>query len=96
MHLPRPPPNYLWQSIVVTVFLCLPFGVVGIVYASKDDRLYRAGRVEEAYSASKQAKIWAIAGLCTGIFIWILFYVCAVAHASPKELEELYHLQTCC
>ena len=30
-----PIPNYLWQSIVVTILCCWPFGIPAIVYAAK-------------------------------------------------------------
>ncbi len=76
-----PPPNYLWQSIVVTVLCCLPFGVVGIVYASKVDGLFLAGHVAEAYQASRQAKTWTIVGLCTGL-VALLIYICMIVFGT--------------
>ncbi|MBC7979716.1 MAG: CD225/dispanin family protein [Armatimonadetes bacterium] len=55
-------PNYLWQSIVVTLFCCMPFGVVGIIYASKVDGLQAWGDIAGANAASRSARTWAIAG----------------------------------
>ena len=35
--------SYLAESILITVLCCLPFGIVGIVYASKVSGLVAAG-----------------------------------------------------
>ncbi len=53
-----PIPNYLWQSIVVTILCCLPFGVVAIVYAAKVDGLTASGDLAAARAASNSAKLW--------------------------------------
>jgi len=52
------PPTYLWQSIVCTLLCCLPFGVAGIVFASKVDSLAAAGNMPAALEASNKAKFW--------------------------------------
>jgi len=75
-------PNYLWQSIVVTVLCCLPFGVVGIVYASKVDSLVAMGNYEAAYSASKTAKTWTMVGFFSWLglaLLYLLIFVGALA-----------------
>jgi hypothetical protein len=64
-YAPGSVPNYLWQSIVVTVLCCLPFGVVSIVHAAKVDSLLAQGDIVGASAASKSAKNWAIAGVAT-------------------------------
>lgn len=56
---------------------CLPFGIVGIIYASQVDSHYAAGRYEQAYTAAKNAKMWTLIGVGTGVLgsiIYILFY----------------------
>lgn len=50
------PKTYMAESILVTLFCCLPFGVVGIINASKVSSLYAAGNVELAQAASLDAK----------------------------------------
>ena len=52
------PPTYLWQSIMCTLLCCLPFGVVGIVFAAKVDSLAAAGNMPAALEASNKAKFW--------------------------------------
>jgi hypothetical protein len=69
-------PNYLWQSIVVTIFCCWPLGIPAIVYAAKVDGLRARGDIAGAMAASSSAKTWCIvaAGIWLGLVVlWILF-----------------------
>ena len=61
------PKTYMLESILVTLFCCLPFGIVGIVFASKVNSLYDAGNIEMAYEASKSAGKWTMWGFICGI-----------------------------
>jgi hypothetical protein len=68
-------PNYLWQSIVVTIFCCWPFGIPAIVYAAKVDGLKARGDIAGAMAASASAKTWCMvsAGVIVGLIIlWVL------------------------
>lgn len=76
-----PIPNYLWQSIVVTVLCCLPFGVVSIVYAAKVDGLKAAGDIVGAQAASKSAKTWAIVGF-SSFFVVFAIYIALIVFAG--------------
>lgn len=80
-----PIPNYLWQSIVVTLLCCLPFGIVALVFASKVDTLRSSGNIAEATEASRKAKMWCWwsfgVGL-GGILLYILLMVVATAASS--------------
>lgn len=51
-------PNYLWQSIVVTIFCCWPLGIPAIVYAAKVDGMKARGDIQGAMAASANAKKW--------------------------------------
>ena len=51
-------PSYLWQSIVVTVFCCWPFGIPAIIFAAKVDGLKSRGDLAGAQAASASAKTW--------------------------------------
>ena len=50
---PSPPPsnipNYLVQAILVTIFCCLPFGIVAIVFAAQVNSALAAGNYEAAF-----------------------------------------------
>lgn len=61
--------SYLWQSIVLTLLCCMPFGIVAIVYASKVDSLVAQGDLNRAFAASKSAKTWCWVALGTGLLI---------------------------
>jgi len=50
------PKNYLTESILVTVFCCLPLGIVAIINASKVEKEYHSGNYEAAQKASDEAK----------------------------------------
>lgn len=66
-QMPQYVPNYLWQSIVVTMFCCMPFGIVAIVYASEVDSHNARGDHAGAQAASNSAKIWI--GVSVGAFL---------------------------
>jgi len=69
------PKNWLIESILVTIFCCLPFGIAGIVYATKVESLYYSGDYAAAEKASKEAKKWTIVGLIAFPIILILYFI---------------------
>lgn len=68
------PKNYLVESILVTIFCCMPFGIAGIVFASQVNSKFSAGDYEGAIRASKDAKKWMNWGLISGIVIAVLYF----------------------
>ncbi|MFM2196794.1 MAG: hypothetical protein RLZZ505_226 [Verrucomicrobiota bacterium] len=74
-YAPGTVPNYLWQSILVTVLCCLPFGVVSIVHAAKVDSLLAQGNLVGATAASQSAKKWAIVGVASWGAIIALYFL---------------------
>ena len=76
------PETYLVSAILATLFCCLPFGVVSIVYAAQVDSKWNAGDQTGAHESSKKAKLWYHVSLLTGLAIvgiWFLFAVLAAA-----------------
>ena len=74
---PGPPqhvPNYLAQAILVTIFCCLPFGIVSIVYATKVNEKVAAGDFAGARQASANAKTWAWVSFGVGLGFVLLFF----------------------
>ncbi len=68
---PAPPahiPNYLVQAILVTIFCCLPFGIVSIVYAAQVNGKLYAGDVAGAMQASSNARTWMWVAFGVGLF----------------------------
>ena len=72
-------PTHLLRSILVTIFCCLPLGIVGIVYASKVSSLMTSGRIDEAKAASESAGKWSLWGLILGLVSGILWFLIQVA-----------------
>lgn len=69
------------ESVLVTIFCCLPFGIVGIVNASKVSSLFAQGKYDEALFASENAGKWTKIGFFVGlavIVIYILIYSVAL------------------
>ena len=72
---PPMPDTYMVLAVLVTVFCCLPFGIVSIVKASQVSSLYSQGRYQEAVAASEAAKKWAIWSAVAGVVISIIVIV---------------------
>lgn len=66
------PKTWLVESILVTIFCCLPFGVVGIVKASNVESLWRRGDIYGAETASQSAGFWTKLGFWIGLAINII------------------------
>ena len=72
---PPMPDTYMVWAVLVTVFCCLPFGIVSIVKASQVSSLYSQGRYQEAVAASEAAKKWTIWSAIAGVVISIIVIV---------------------
>lgn len=79
-------PNYLWQSIAVTVLCCMPFGVVSIIYAAKVDGLVARGDIAGATAASKSAKTWVMAAVISWFVIAAIYAVLIIAAGASGNL----------
>ena len=74
-----PPKTWMVESILVLIFCCLPFGIVGVVYASKVDGLYHSGRYAEAEEASRNAGKWTKLGFFIGLAVIALYIILIAA-----------------
>ena len=73
------PPNYLVWAILTTVFCCLPFGVVSIVFAAQVDGKYNSGDFAGAAESSRTAKKWAIVAAVSSLVVLALYFVFVIA-----------------
>jgi hypothetical protein len=64
---PTQPKNWLVESILVTLFCCLPFGIVGIINAAQVSSKYASGDYDGAEKASKEAGKWTKIGFWIGV-----------------------------
>ncbi len=71
----RRPASYLVLSILTALCCCTPFGIVGIVYASKVDSAWNSGHYDDAMEFSRKAKTWSL----LGIGLVLLFYIVYIA-----------------
>jgi hypothetical protein len=71
---PRPK-NWLVESILVTVFCCIPLGIVGIVNAASVNSRYDAGDYQGAVKASETAGRWTKIGFGIGLVVIILYVI---------------------
>lgn len=65
-------PNYLAHAILCTIFCCLPFGIVAIVYAAQVDGKAATGDIRGARFASNKAQSWCEIAFYIGIAVQIL------------------------
>jgi hypothetical protein len=75
-QMPNPrPKNWLVESILVTIFCCLPFGIVGIVNAAAVNGKYDSGDYAGALYSSQQAGKWTKIGFWIGIVVIVLYAI---------------------
>lgn len=89
---PPPPPvpkepmpkTWLVESILATLFCCLPFGIVGIVYSVKVDSAYRAGDYDAARKASREAGTWTKVSFFIGLGGVIIYFILIAAGVATS------------
>jgi len=68
--------NWLVEAILVTILCCLPFGVIGIIFAAQVNTKQQAGDNEGAEKARREAARWTKIGFWVGlgcILLYVLF-----------------------
>ena len=66
--------NYLVQSILVTLFCCLPLGIASIVFAAQVNGKIAAGDIAGAMDASKKAKLFCWLAFGIGLVVIIGYF----------------------
>lgn len=75
-------PNYLVQSILVTLFCCLPLGIPAIVYAAQVNGKIQTGDIPGAMEASNKAKMWCWISFGLGLLTILGYAVFGLAAMS--------------
>lgn len=70
---PVKPNNNLIMAIFTTICCCLPFGIVGIIKATKVDSYYNTGQYQAAQAAANDAKKWSLIGIVVGLVVQIIY-----------------------
>jgi len=71
-------PNYLVQAILVTVFCCLPCGIVAIIYAAQVNGKLQAGDYAGAVASSNNAKTWSWVSFGVGLAGGLIYAIIAL------------------
>ncbi|MCZ7593199.1 MAG: CD225/dispanin family protein [Kiritimatiellae bacterium] len=78
---PQQIPNYLAQSILVTLLCCLPLGIPAIVFSAQVNGKVQAGDIQGAMEASRKAKMWGWWSFGVGILVGIIYFFVGMAGA---------------
>ena len=81
-------PNYLVQAILVTLFCCLPFGIVAIIFAAQVNGKLQAGDVSGAIESSRKAKMWSWISFGIGIGIALIYVAIALFGFFASQMQN--------
>lgn len=84
--IPPRPKTWLIESILATLFCCLPVGIVGIINAARVNSLYDQTLYEKSKHASARAKRWTLVALGIGI-IYLIFILIMLAVGSSSTIS---------
>ncbi len=84
--IPPRPKTWLIESILATLFCCLPGGIVGIINAARVNSLYDQTLYEKSKHASARAKRWTLVALGIGI-IYLIFILIMLAVGSSSTIS---------
>lgn len=73
--------NHLAKAILVTIFCCIPFGIVSIVNAASVNGKLQAGDIAGARLASDKADTWANWAIGSGLLIGLIWFFAIVANS---------------
>lgn len=62
-------PNHLVWAILATLFCCLPFGIIAIVYSSQVANHLSSGNYNAALASSTKARNWSLAATICGVVV---------------------------
>lgn len=73
-------PNYMTQAVLVTLFCCLPLGIVGIFRSSEVNKRLAANDIPGALAASQSTRTILWWGFGSGLVIIILYAIAQMAN----------------
>ncbi|XP_011668734.2 transmembrane protein 233-like [Strongylocentrotus purpuratus] len=72
------PTDHLFFALFVTIFCCLPIGIVALIKSIQVKDKYKEGDYEGSLEASKSTKNWSIAGVIIGIIMLVICIIMLV------------------
>ncbi len=82
-------PNHLVWAILSTLFCCLPFGVVAIIYSSQVSGHLSSGDYNAALESSTKARNWSLAATICGVVVILISILAGVIPFIMAILGEL-------
>jgi hypothetical protein len=73
------------MAIIVTVLCCLPFGIVGIVYAAQVNSRVQSGDIAGAEESARKARLWSLWGVGLGLAVYGLYFLAALGGAIGSQ-----------
>ena len=83
-----PIPNYLIQSILVTICCCQPLGIVAIVFAAMVNSRLASGDRAGALDASSKARLFCWIALGLTVLFWVGMWLIGGAAAFFEGVRE--------
>lgn len=71
-------PNYLVQSILVTLFCCMPLGIPAIVFSAQVNGKLQSGDIAGARESSRKAKMFCWWSVGIGLFGSVLYILVVI------------------
>lgn len=84
--------THLVGSILVTLFCCMPLGVIAIINASRVSGLIAANRLNEAYETSQKAATWMWWGFGLGIVAQLIGIAIHIIIGIAEAMAETGNL----
>lgn len=82
---------YLVCSILVTLLCCLPFGIAGIIFATKINSALMNGDYAAAQAAAKKSKLFSTIGAAGGLLFLIIYLVLIFVGAFAGISSNMYY-----
>lgn len=79
--IPPKPNNNLVPAILVTLFCCLPFGIISIIFAAQVDGKYSAGDYAGAAESARKSRLWMWWSLGVGVVAAAIYFFLGMASA---------------
>lgn len=89
---PQMPKNHIAFAVLTTLFCCLPFGIISLIYAIQVNISANSGNFEMAEFSSEKALFWGKVALWCGAALYIvnsLFFLLPLALAAIANLIQI-------
>jgi hypothetical protein len=81
------PSNHLAIAILVTLFCCLPFGIMSIIKSTQVSGFWTSGQYAEAQASADSAKKWAIWGVVAGVVVAVIYGILIAVGALSTDFS---------